>query len=67
VIRVITERRPNLAAIHDELVTIANRSCLHITEVGAMVWLRETLTPDFFSGQNVFDVTLAIFLGTHVE
>ena len=32
-----------------------------------MVWLRETLTPDFFSGQNVFDVTLPIFLGTHVE
>jgi hypothetical protein len=66
VVSVVAERCPNFAAIHDELITIANRSRLHITEVGTMVWFGEPLTPDLFAGQDIFDVSLTIFLSANI-
>ena len=66
-VRVVTQGRPDLTAIDDVLIAIANRFCLYVTQVRAMVWLREALTPDFIAGQNILNVALAIFFRAHVQ
>ena len=66
-ISVIAERGPDLAAVDDIFVTVFHGTGLNITQVRAVIGLRETLTPDFFAGQDVLDVPLAIFFRAHIE
>ena len=48
----LTETGPNLTAVNDPVVTIANSASLQINQIRACTWLTETLAPDIFTGKN---------------
>ena len=66
-VRVIAKRCPDLTSVHNEIIAVANRSCLNITQVRTVVRFRKPLTPNLFTRQNVFDIALSIFVGTDIE
>ena len=66
-VRVIAERCPDLTSVHNEIIAIANRSSLNITQVGTVVRLRKPLTPNLFTRQNVFDIALSIRVSADIE